>query len=50
MNIKNNQYGFTLIELMIFLPLVGKRKDATIAINRHTGAISGTFDVDPWIS
>jgi hypothetical protein len=35
---------------LIFLPLIGKRKDATIAINRHTGDISGTFDVDPWIN
>lgn len=33
-----------------FFPLVGKKKDMLVAVNRKTGNIEGAIDIDPWLN
>ncbi len=45
----NSFLGNKNVNNFVFLPLVGKEKDAVIAVNRKTGEIAGTIDVYPWL-
>lgn len=35
-------------DTLIFVPIVGSSKDATLALNKNTGEVAGIIDVIPW--